>query len=650
MSSTTNPTTGAGPDPSATNADSPSYTLMMQSFDAFNNACDSRVAGNSQSPAVSTIDPSCLTNTSQVSQDLLGSDAQLLFPELQPMINTEDLFKDLPLSFFETDFGTGFDETLQLMQQSNSEATASDCLQPSGQGFAYPEPQSQQGVSSTPYYGIPVATGAEVDVHQPLAAPPAVMHPSHLNQMGQSDPRLLLPRLNIPTAGVLQVKPMYAPERPVPGNPNIINIPGPQMRRVNATTGPNTRTGKINQYIPMEHYDLIPMQNRTWRSGQHEFQYNFNGALAGGPYTADKLQAFMLNRPQHLPSLTMWLQKAPADSGRRHMLGDGGVCLCAECPLRNLKQASIRVGSVGVAFDEWTAMYPDMRLDPFQVSGYVHLYCLERFFDFPAIVACCDVRVDSRQFPSEPHGVFAGTYAGHPEGEVAEMFLQSVRAGHTPSRYPSRELFAREFGSHVNTLTYLMNKMKEAARKNATAHALRKRDLSGSQSHIHLGDLEVYLFGTCGRFGRTLKPMEQAYLNRALHPWQVSNDFQSALNMIEEQGNEYDVVHHQAVRHQARPTKQKKRSADEAEIEQPKRSKPYKKSKAIGPQEYLKSRSDENEVIYDNITVARAPSPTVTLPPQPAPLRRSARNAKSAVYVEDSDEEMERLLAEELEK
>ncbi|KAJ9632114.1 hypothetical protein H2203_000515 [Taxawa tesnikishii (nom. ined.)] len=351
---------------------------------------------------------------------------------------------------------------------------------------------------------------------------------------------------------VSEPEPEPATLRPAPARRKTKKSFSSASRR--AIVGGTTRGAKIRDYDPSQTYGILPEQDRDWRSRNYSFTYHANGALSEPSYTVAELMEFLLDRPAG-SKLTLWVQKAPADAAKRHFTSvpyigsgrePGAVCLCASCPLRSLKDSSIRVGSFRVAIDEYTDAYPHVKLDPFQVSGYLHLYCMERFFNLPELVERgIDIRPDARPFPEEPTGQFAGTLADRPEFSVAKSFLSHCAAGTLASfapQYPTRDEFAGLFGAHRFTLTYLLNASLERNRKESEKKQLRNRNLSGGQAHVHLGDLEVYAIAQGVRFNRKVSAERRKYHDRACDPWKQGKNEAETFRIIEAQGNDYDIV------------------------------------------------------------------------------------------------------------
>ena len=270
--------------------------------------------------------------------------------------------------------------------------------------------------------------------------------------------------------------------------------------RVNDTTkGKNNRSGKINQYNPTALYKIEAEPLKNWRSDIYRFKYNQVGELAEPTYSADQIKAYLYNFPASAKrKLRLWIQRAPADSARRYASPESSKCRFRDCPSRRMMNGTIMHGHFRVAFDERWNRYGD-DVDPFAaVSGYAHLYCMERFLDFADVCAKLDVELDTRSLSKEPRHRWAAGLNGTPECEAALCFIKKCRSGQLEPEFPNYPL--HEEGSlagktHERTLTFAMH--------NSRYKTLRPKQLRGMQSeapktstlYIHFGDVERFCIG-----------------------------------------------------------------------------------------------------------------------------------------------------------
>jgi hypothetical protein len=281
------------------------------------------------------------------------------------------------------------------------------------------------------------------------------------------------------------------------------------VRTNDSSQGKNCRSGKINQYDPSAVYRTFPNICESWSGPNHRFEYNQWGELSRLTYTTEELAEFIYSHPhtKHC-QLKLWIQRSPADSARRYPTRHSNKCRFRDCPAQVAGQhGTILPGHYRVALDERWHRYRD-HVDPFWVAGYVHLYCLERFLDLPALIRRGGgggglVAVDTRELPNEPRHEFAASLHHKPEGATAVRFVQLCRRGPAafaaeyPS-YPDHAAHTAAAGAgapkpHAATLTRLMHETKHQSRSRGLKVTLEKRGDQMSKDSNHLGDLEVYI-------------------------------------------------------------------------------------------------------------------------------------------------------------
>ncbi|OCK84259.1 hypothetical protein K432DRAFT_422726 [Lepidopterella palustris CBS 459.81] len=283
----------------------------------------------------------------------------------------------------------------------------------------------------------------------------------------------------------------YRPEKPTK------NDDTPWVRTNAITKGETTRTGKINQYDPKKVYvQDLPHPLGTWSGSQTEFRYSMYGELSERTYSVKQIQEFLFEHPRTKDCrLKLWIQKAPTDSARRYKSPTHSDCRFRDCPVQKHLRGSITHGHYRVAFDENWRKY-GQNADPFLAAGYVHLYCLERFLDFPEIVQFLDVEADTRQLVNEPKQRFAATLSESVEASVASRFIEACKSGNLLELYPNYPNHAEyQNGAkkpHEDTLTYALHVAKEETRPPAQLRQFQNRGLTGSHIVVHKGDLEMF--------------------------------------------------------------------------------------------------------------------------------------------------------------
>ncbi|RDL40418.1 uncharacterized protein BP5553_00397 [Venustampulla echinocandica] len=165
------------------------------------------------------------------------------------------------------------------------------------------------------------------------------------------------------------------------------------------------------KFNPREHYQPLPQMPVTWGPldpDTHKpiFQYTKYGELMpGSTFTVDQMITYLAQHPLHYgcadkrhSKLRLWVQVSPADSRGRYPHKDSMKCRFRDCPNPT---RGINKGMFRVCFDElsWTDMVP--ALDPYHNAGYVHLYCLEKFIDFPTLCKQFNVKADVRALLEE---------------------------------------------------------------------------------------------------------------------------------------------------------------------------------------------------------------------------------------------------------
>ncbi|KAF2456792.1 hypothetical protein BDY21DRAFT_372252 [Lineolata rhizophorae] len=271
------------------------------------------------------------------------------------------------------------------------------------------------------------------------------------------------------------------------------------VRINNTTEGKTIRSGKINQYDPKRYYKECPQPHGNWHSKYYAFRYNKFGELDKPMYSARQIHEFLFEHPRTEKfRLRLWIQRAPADSARRYHTPQSSRCRFKCCPAHKYTKGTILHGHLRVAFDERWHTY-QKNADPFHCAGYVHLYCLERFLDFPAVCRHVDIKVDTRSFNTEPNHRFAAAFDNGPDLYLAETFLRTASRDLDAfkakyPKYPDHADFERGAEKpYKETLCYLITKARHDARGAGTRKQLeRVGGNKASTMAVHLGDLEVY--------------------------------------------------------------------------------------------------------------------------------------------------------------
>ncbi|KAF7937122.1 uncharacterized protein EAE98_001436 [Botrytis deweyae] len=285
------------------------------------------------------------------------------------------------------------------------------------------------------------------------------------------------------------------PEAPV----RPIKVPGKKWIKPNATTlGKNKRSKNIQSMNPSRFYTPLAQVPRSWgtpnRAGVHPFQYTKDGELKPHVrYTVNQIQEFIFNHPGHTvegqrhtknSGLTLWVQSVPSDSAARYSHQNSDKCRFEDCPVRN---GTIHKGHYRVAFDEQSS--DPVVTDPFHNAGHVHLYCLERFLDFPFICANFNVRPDHRILP-EGRNKMAIT---RDHLEMKKVVGKFIRRAERDLAHPST-IAPRQRYSYENTLSYALTaKALELEPRNR--QKFRDNRPNANSIDKHMNNLELFVAG-----------------------------------------------------------------------------------------------------------------------------------------------------------
>ena len=275
--------------------------------------------------------------------------------------------------------------------------------------------------------------------------------------------------------------------------------------RVNSSTkGTTTRTTRINQLAEAtSKYKHKPLPVGDWKSSGFKFKYIHHlnmDEFKKQSMSARQVHEYITQFPSD--ELRIWIQIAPGDSARRYASESHSRCIFEKCPNRMWGgKSTIEVGSYRVAFDEKHKKYGKGVCDPFDCVGYAHLYCMERFLDFPGICETADVKVDDRSgFKKEPKAVAPFTFLNNKhvyDKLVAEKFVKAAHMGalhRTPEfrNYPNHCDYTRgEAKPHADTLVAALFKSNLAHRTRSQIKQFVNRKILPGVFPIHQGDQEM---------------------------------------------------------------------------------------------------------------------------------------------------------------
>jgi hypothetical protein len=253
----------------------------------------------------------------------------------------------------------------------------------------------------------------------------------------------------------------------------------------------NSRSSNIKHFDSAQYYQPLASIPPSWGEGRCHgealFQYNHAGQLnPSSTFTPQQIIDFIVHHPLNTyhgksSGLTIWIQVAPADSSKRSGDDKSDKCRFECCPD---PQRTIRKGDFRIAFDEQYSQR--INTDPFHNAGYVHLYCIEKFIDFPSICQNYNVQPDTRRL-AEGKNKMAITRDHASMQELCLHFIQTAQSwdkfgnGIRPTEY------------YEHTLCYKLTK-EHLAKQPKHLQEVRERR-GGNSIDKHLNNLDKYLAG-----------------------------------------------------------------------------------------------------------------------------------------------------------
>lgn len=291
-----------------------------------------------------------------------------------------------------------------------------------------------------------------------------------------NDPRMLsINQLRVSTAGPIAV---HQPEVDMNPGPSA-----PPPKRKGRESHLNEAVTRNPRYTPNPAYTPLPSPPESWSI----FAYTLSGELSPSTlYTPSEISHYLLSHP-HPHSLQLRIHRNPPASRHRYPTLVSHRCRFSTCPTPN---NTINQGHCCVAFDELSSTRGEDH-DPFLNAAYVHLYCLERFTDFPLLCSQLNIGADKRCLPKEANGVNPMCLGTRAEEALVEKFILSCRTGTLDASYPVSN---RPGWVHEGTLAHGLAKIK--LRKESRSVAMQRvvrtevAGYQGSTLSEHVGDLE----------------------------------------------------------------------------------------------------------------------------------------------------------------
>ena len=206
------------------------------------------------------------------------------------------------------------------------------------------------------------------------------------------------------------------------------------------------------------------------------------------------LESFIYYHPLAIyeKGLTLWVQCVPADSGSRYPTVESSKCRFEGCPV---PKNTIKKGEFRVCFDEWDWHPNAAKKDPFHNAGYVHLYCLEKFVDFPQLCKTGLVKGDNRKL-RDGRNKMAITRDHQSMLQVVDDFIASSNSLPVQGRNPNW---------FQNSLTIALTKEHMKLQPRARQSVRESRNGASIDKHMNNPDEMVRLQGIM-REPRSAKP------------------------------------------------------------------------------------------------------------------------------------------------
>ncbi|KAI9764809.1 MAG: hypothetical protein M1840_008078 [Geoglossum simile] len=259
-----------------------------------------------------------------------------------------------------------------------------------------------------------------------------------------------------------------------------------ERQRPTSSSAPDLRHQRMN-FNASEVYPPLSETPQPWSS----FTYYRTGELKSHFLSVDSIREFLYCHPLHTngsgvrdpknSGLELFIQRVPSDSSHRYPRSTSNLCRFGRCFVSENK---LHVGHFRLCFSEkrTTGLH-----NPYHNAGYVHLYCLENFMNFPQIARDLNVNADTRKFPMEPDRNVGPMEIDRTVRSTAQKFLDDCQNGY-PEDYPAQADIAT--GTFEGTLTHRLHVAKLEGETPGRARARLSR--GRASTHIsHLGNLRM---------------------------------------------------------------------------------------------------------------------------------------------------------------
>lgn len=266
----------------------------------------------------------------------------------------------------------------------------------------------------------------------------------------------------------------------------------PSARRLPIQQAPRQKNRSNPMYTPKTRYSHVPHPSQDWSC----FKYSKDGELKPSRlYSVEEIDRYLWKHPLNQQAsdkksseLILRIHRNPPRSRGRFPTMHSHRCRFEDCPATN---GTINQGHIVVSLCEMDVSHPNH--DPFIEAGWVHLYCLESFTDFPKICAELNIRADMRELPKEDRGKNLMKFGTLAEAKLVDKFIKACQNGRRPVSYPE-QVDGEEY-EYEGTLCHRLacRKVKKEPGTYAIQRAARKTlaGYQGSNIGTHMGDLVV---------------------------------------------------------------------------------------------------------------------------------------------------------------
>ncbi|KAF8863848.1 hypothetical protein BDZ45DRAFT_644200 [Acephala macrosclerotiorum] len=257
----------------------------------------------------------------------------------------------------------------------------------------------------------------------------------------------------------------------------------------------NRRPINIKNFDSSKYYTPLVSKPAPWGTIDPDtekplFEYTQSGELNPlSTFTTEQLIEYISNHPLNplapvsckQSGLRLWIQTVPADSDKRYPNKNSNRCRFSKC---SDPHRTIRKGDFRVCFDEQSASLGKSH-DPFHNAGYIHLFCLEKYLDFPQLCKDYNVQPDTRVLPEGKNKMAITRDHLSMEGIVRTFIEESKPWG----AFGEKGVRPEDYYAH--TLNYALTS-EHLDKQPGHLQAIREKR-GGVSIDVHMNDLDEYV-------------------------------------------------------------------------------------------------------------------------------------------------------------